>query len=72
MSWSLDRIEENLAVLIGDDEKQIIVPIDQLPAGVKAGDCFTVSDGQYVYDPQETENRRNRISYLEQLLRSKK
>lgn len=72
MAWSLDRIEEDLAVLIGDDEEQVNVPLDQLPDGAKAGDCFTVSDGRYVFDLQETESRRDRISRLEELLRSKK
>jgi hypothetical protein len=71
----IDRFEKTesgktLAVLlVGDQEKVMNVPLDQLPAGVKEGDWLKVEiKGDKLVsaaaDPQETETRRQEIQDL--------
>ncbi len=70
--YSLERFEDQLAVLRDDNGKPAIVDRSLLPPEARAGDLFRFYDGQYRYDADETNIRRERIYRLEQLLRSKK
>ena len=72
MYYSLERFEENLAVLCGDDDKTVAVDRTLLPQDAKAGELFYVENGCYCRDADETANRRARIQRLEQMLRNKK
>ena len=64
---AIDRIDEGIAVLLlGPDERQLIVPLNQLPSGVQAGDWLrvTIVNGQLKQvelDREETKLRRERI-----------
>ncbi|MBI3953966.1 MAG: DUF3006 domain-containing protein [Chloroflexi bacterium] len=63
----IDRIDEGLAVLlVGDDERELVVPLSALPPGAQAGDWLQVElEGgrlvQATLDKQETARRRRRI-----------
>lgn len=63
----IDRIDEGLAVLlVGDEERQIVVPLAKLPTGVGPGDWLrvTLEGGQVVQavpDAGETARRKARI-----------
>ncbi|GBD11871.1 hypothetical protein HRbin23_01551 [bacterium HR23] len=71
----IDRIEGSLAVLlVGEEEREMVVPLAHLPQGVEAGDWLRVEmeEGRLVgatLDPQETQARRQRIqAKLQRLL----
>ena len=66
---TVDRFEEDKAVVF-DDDRQIIICRDKLSSDVKEGDVIVLSDnGIYVTDKAETEQRRNdNLSLLQKLL----
>ena len=67
---TLDRIEENIAVLLVRDEEKIKinVPIFLLPKGSQEGDILDIT---IVRDVQETEDAKERVSSLLEKLRNK-
>lgn len=73
----IDRIENgNLAVLlVGEEEKRLVVPRASLPQGAKEGDWLKaeIEGGKLLrveVDPEETRKRRERLARkLEQLRR---
>ena len=67
--WSVDRIENGIAVLENDHRIRKKVPLDQLPVDVTEGDVLVVQDGNYVVvDQQETNRRREQAFQLQQRL----
>ena len=67
---TVDEIElnannERVAVLIGDDGSQIVMPLALLPAGTQAGDVLNLS---LAHDSGETERRRERVKGLQKKL----
>lgn len=54
----VDRIEQAFAAC--EDERREIhfLPLEQLPDGLKAGDCLREQDGVYVLDEEETTRRK--------------
>ena len=69
--YSLERFEEQLAVLCDDDGRTVAVDKTVLPADARAGDIFSYCDGGYRYEEAETAARRTRIQRLEQLLKNR-
>jgi hypothetical protein len=55
--FTVDRIEEDIAVLIDDDENKSDIPVFQLPEGLKEGDilCFDEEKETYVINKERTE-----------------
>lgn len=51
MYYSLDRFEEDLAVLEDDDEQTLTVPRAQLPAAARPGDVLAKEGDRYVPAP---------------------
>lgn len=66
---TVDRFEENKAVIF-DDDRQIIINRDKLSPDVKEGDVVILSDnGVYIPDKAKTERIRNdNLSLLQKLL----
>ena len=67
---TVDEIElnannERVAVLIGDDGSQIVMPLALLPAGTQTGDVLNLS---LAHDSDETERRRERVKGLQKKL----
>ncbi|MBF8304385.1 MAG: hypothetical protein HW399_760 [Dehalococcoidia bacterium] len=64
---AIDRIDEGIVVLlVGPEERELAVPVGQLPPGVQAGDWLrvTIVNGQLKQvelDREETKRRRERI-----------
>jgi len=61
MQYILDRFEEHLAVLAVEDRTTLTVPVCCLPGDARPGDVFTLENGTFVPQPEETERRRRRI-----------
>ena len=67
---TVDEIEvnannERVAVLIGDDGTQLVVPLSLLPAGTQEGDVLNLS---LDHDTGETERRRRLVGNLQKKL----
>lgn len=58
MTWIIDRIENNIAVVEIDDTT-IDIPLFALPSGLREGDAVSVS-----IDKEQTENRKENINML--------
>ena len=72
----IDRIVagRHAVLLVGDDEKEMVIPIIMLPAGLKEGDWVKVEwqNGQIrrvERDPDETEERKKGIAAKLNLLK---
>lgn len=67
---TVDEIEINadnqrVAVLLGDDGTQVVIPLAMLPDGTAVGDVLTLS---FERDPDETERRLTIVRDLQRKL----
>ena len=71
MKYTLDRIENGMAVLVPQDSArmQVIIPVSLLPAGTREGDILTVTIER---DPDATEAERARIAGIIERIREKR
>ena len=69
--YAVDRIEGDMAVLVGEDALSLSVPVSRLPQGIKEGSVLRVEGDAYVLDPAQEEVRRQRILALQEKLRHK-
>lgn len=72
MTFSLDRIEGDVAVLIDDNDKTVNVPLSDLPSTAQCGDVLSIVDGAYCVDIEKTEKRRSYVLSLQEKLRRRK
>lgn len=70
--FSLDRIEGNTAVLVGDDGTCLSVALDRLPPSPCAGKMYRRVGESFVEDADAEEARRSRIQALQNRLRRRK
>lgn len=61
----LNASNERVAVLIGDDGTQMVVPLSVLPPGTRVGDVLSMS---LAPDSAETAKRRKRVADLQKKL----
>jgi len=61
----LNARNERVAVLVGDDGAQVVMPLALLPGGTRVGDVLDVS---FAHDSGETERRRKRVEDLQRKL----
>ena len=66
--FSVDRFEEDYAVLIDENGSPLNVKKNVLPAEVREGSVLTVADGKYMLAPDEEKKRRKRIVSLQNKL----
>ena len=55
---SVDRIENDIAVLECEDRIMRMIPLSLLPSGLKEGDMLLERGGKYTIDQDETSRRR--------------
>ena len=48
-NYTIDRIEENIAVLFDDDDKKSDIPVAELPEDIKEGDILRFDDENQTY-----------------------
>lgn len=71
MYYSIDRFEEEIAVLQDDEGRSVDVPRALLPDGARRGEVLSFDGTAYRPAPDETERRRERIRRLQDTLRRK-
>jgi len=69
MFYSIDRFENNFAILIDDNEDQKIVSRSELPPGAEPGGMLRFEGGCYIFDAEETLRCREEIRALQGLLK---
>ena len=66
--FSVDRFEDDVAVLVDDNGNTTDVNKTVLPDNAKQGSILRFEDGKYELDPQEEDSRRKRIASLQNKL----
>lgn len=56
----VDRIEGELAVCERQDRTMAVIPLAELPPGLREGDCLRETGDGYAVDAEETARRRAR------------
>lgn len=73
MFYSIDRFEENFAVLISDEDgMSLCVDRESIPEDAKEGTVLKFENGEYIFDPDETSRRRKALFLRTKMLSRKK
>lgn len=67
--YSVDRIENGVAVLIDDDGRSLTERLERLPADVGEGAVLRRTEQGYVVDTDEESTRRKTVLSLQEKLR---
>lgn len=62
--FTIDRIEENKAVLECENGECVSLDVKSLPKNIREGDVLCFEEGSYFLDAQETEKRKEHIKDL--------
>lgn len=62
MKYTIDRIEEGIAVCEDSNGNHINIQTALLPEGVKEGDIISAGDNGFVICREETEERRKQMA----------
>lgn len=68
----VDRIEEGIAVLIGDDGERLELPLESLPEGTREGSLLRQTPCGFEPDPGEAERRRLMAERTRRLIRKRR
>lgn len=60
MYFTLDRKENNFAVMISDDGSKTDVTPDAFSGDIAEGNVYTYENGVYIYNEKETLARKNK------------
>ncbi|MBR5233898.1 MAG: DUF3006 domain-containing protein [Clostridia bacterium] len=60
MFYTINRIEEELFVVLTDDDgRKYDVRVSEMPQDLRIGNVYELIDGVYIYNEKETEKRRS-------------
>lgn len=62
--FTVDRIEEDKAVLECENGDCVMLEVKSLPKNIKEGDVLCFEENSYFLDKDETEKRRQKIKSL--------
>ena len=62
--WSVDRIEEGMAICIDDNNEILNISCSELPDGVAEGCVLIFENGAFIIDHAETEAKRAEVCGL--------
>lgn len=62
--FTVDRIEEDKAVLECENGECVTLELKSLPKNIKEGDVLCFEENSYFLDKEETEKRRQKIKSL--------
>ena len=72
MKYSVERIEENIALCEDDLGKTIKLRLDELPENIREGDIIVHTENGYTIDSDETSVRRKKMAEMQKKLFNKK
>ena len=72
MKYSIDRIEENIAVCEDDDGNVLKLSVDELPQEIREGDIIEKTESGFIIDADETQFRRKKMAELQRNIFGKK
>ena len=72
MKYSVDRIEERIAVCEDENGESVSFEIANLPEGIKEGDLFLITDGKTEILHDETAEKKKRMADLQKSIFTKK
>ena len=72
MKYSVDRIEENIAICEDDDGNVLKLKLDELPREIREGDIIEKRENGFVIDADETQLRRKKMAELQRNIFGKK
>lgn len=72
MKYSVDRIENGIAVCEDENGESVNFEIVKLPEEIKEGDLFSVTDDKIEILPGETAERRKKMAELQKNIFTKK
>ena len=65
MIYSIEALRDGTAILAGDDESRLCVPVETLPEGICCGDILQQQpDGSFLPRPDITAERTQRVRTL--------
>lgn len=62
--FTIDRIEENKAILECENGEFVTLELSSLPKNIKEGDILNFDAGSYFLNADETEKRKEKIKNL--------
>lgn len=68
MIFSIDRIEENLAVCEDENGRQVKFELELLPKNVREGDIIRRTDDGFIIDVDEAAERRRKMAQMQKSL----
>ncbi|MBP3441365.1 MAG: DUF3006 domain-containing protein [Clostridia bacterium] len=72
MKYTVDRIEETIAVCEDENGNFVNFYTDKLPSGLREGDIFQIDNGEAVILKEETEERRRLLAEKRKAIINKK
>ena len=72
MKYSVERIEENVALCEDDLGKTVKLRLDELPENIREGDIIVRTENSYTIDSDETSVRRKKMAEMQKKLFNKK
>ena len=72
MKYSVERIEENVALCEDDLGKTVKLRLDELPENIREGDMIVRTENGYTIDSDETSVRRKKMAEMQKKLFNKK
>lgn len=72
MKYSVERIEENVALCEDDLGKTVKLRLDELPENIREGDIIVRTENGYTIDSDETSVRRKKMAEMQKKLFNKK
>ena len=72
MTYSVDRIEGDVVVLVDDAGHNVLISRSELPDSAGTGSILRLQGENYILDEAETEARRSYVLSLQEKLRRKK
>jgi len=58
--YSVDQIEEDIAVLYDDDNNKADIPVSNLTQNIKEGDILRFDEEEQIYTIDETQTKREK------------
>ena len=72
MKYSVERIEENVALCEDDLGKTVKLRLDELPENIREGDIREKTENGFIIDADETQLRRKKMAEMQKKLFNKK